>query len=59
MLTSEIVPIFTKALKNRSNFAVLIVADLIDVVDLIDEPTRAQSNVHGWKKEALDPSIIE
>ena len=53
MSTSEIVPIFTKVLKNRSNFAVLIVADLID------EPTRARSNVHGWKKEALDPSIIE
>ena len=48
----DMVSFFTKG-KNRSHFAALLVEHLID------EDTRAKSNVCGWKKEQLDSTIIE
>ena len=49
---SEMVSFFTKG-RNRSHFAALLVEHLIN------EETRVKSNVRGWKKEQLDPTIIE
>ena len=50
--SSEITPIYVK-LRNRRNFAALLVQRLFDI------PTCMHSNVAGRGKEKLDPEIIK